>query len=81
MLVLTRKSDEELLIHGNIRVRVLAIDQGRVRLGITAPRSVPVARAELLSGGQSQAASPHAKPVATVTAPEQEVNYDFATVV
>lgn len=48
MLVLTRKSDEELLIDGRITVRVLSIDQGRVRLGISAPRSVPVARSELL---------------------------------
>lgn len=49
MLVLTRKFDEELLIDGNIRVRVLSIDGGRVRLGISAPRSVPVARSELLT--------------------------------
>ena len=47
MLVLTRKSDEELVIDGCIRVRVLSIEGGRVRLGITAPRSVPVIRSEL----------------------------------
>jgi carbon storage regulator len=47
MLVLTRKSDEELLIDGCIRVRVLSIEGGRVRLGIVAPRSVPVVRSEL----------------------------------
>ena len=80
MLVLTRKSDEELLIHGNIRVRVLSIEQGRVRLGISAPRSVPVARAELLSREQLPATSPRSKPVATVSEPQQERNHDFATI-
>jgi carbon storage regulator len=49
MLVLTRKSDEELLINGNIRVRVLSIEGGRVRLGISAPKSVPVVRNELVT--------------------------------
>ena len=47
MLVLTRNADEELVIDGQIRVRVLSIDGGRVRLGISAPRSVPVMRSEL----------------------------------
>ena len=80
MLVLTRKSDEELLIHGNIRVRVLSIEHGRVRLGISAPRSVPVARAELFSGGQPHAISPHSKSAAADRGPEKEVNHDFATI-
>lgn len=48
MLVLTRKADEELVIDGQIRVRVLSIDGGRVRLGISAPKSVPVTRTELM---------------------------------
>lgn len=47
MLVLTRRSDEGLLIADNIQVRVLSIENGRVRLGISAPRSVPVMRSEL----------------------------------
>jgi sRNA-binding carbon storage regulator CsrA len=37
------------MIAGNIRVTVAAIDGRRVRLGITAPRSVAVARSELLA--------------------------------
>jgi len=49
MLVLTRKSDQELLIDGNIRIRVLSIDRGRVRLGISAAKSIPVTRTELLT--------------------------------
>jgi carbon storage regulator len=48
MLVLTRKADQEVLIDENIRVRVLSIEGGRVRLGISAPKNVPVTRTELL---------------------------------
>jgi carbon storage regulator len=50
MLVLTRCIGEEIVIAGNIRVAVVAVNGQRVRLGITAPSSVPVARLELLAG-------------------------------
>jgi carbon storage regulator len=49
MLVLTRRIGEELRIAGNIHVTVLAVTGTRVRLGITAPPSIPVARLELLA--------------------------------
>jgi carbon storage regulator len=48
MLVLTRRIGEELLIAGNIRIRVIAVKGNQVRLGITAPSSVSVVRTELL---------------------------------
>jgi carbon storage regulator len=48
MLVLTRRIREEIVIAKNIRVTVVAVNGQRVRLGITAPPSVPVARSELL---------------------------------
>lgn len=47
MLVLSRKSDESILIGDAIRVRVLAIRGGRVRLGVEAPAHVAIRRAEL----------------------------------
>jgi carbon storage regulator len=47
MLVLTRKTDERLLIDGGIEIRILGIQGSRVRLGIEAPREVRVRRAEL----------------------------------
>jgi carbon storage regulator len=50
MLVLTRRIGEEIVIADEIRVKVLAVSGQRVRLGITAPSSVPVARMELLMG-------------------------------
>ena len=47
MLVLTRRIGEQLVIDGNIIVTVVSIDGNKVRLGIQAPRSVSVDRAEI----------------------------------
>ncbi|MDP1797961.1 MAG: carbon storage regulator [Planctomycetaceae bacterium] len=47
MLVLSRRPSEELLIDGNIRVVVLAVQGQRVRLGISAPDDVSIHRAEI----------------------------------
>lgn len=47
MLVLSRKPNEEVLIAGEIRVRVLELRGGRVRLGISAPPEISVDRAEI----------------------------------
>lgn len=47
MLVLTRKRMEKLYIGGDICVTVVRLEGGQVRLGIEAPRHVPVVRAEL----------------------------------
>lgn len=54
MLILTRGVGEELVIGEAIRVEVLGIKQGQVRLGIKAPRQCKVLRAELIDQpGQS----------------------------
>ena len=50
MLVLSRRIGEEIVVAGNIHVTVVAVKGNRVRLGITAPASVRVARLELLAG-------------------------------
>ena len=47
MLVLTRTVGEELVIAGNIRVRVSEIKGGRIKLAIEAPREVSVRRQEI----------------------------------
>ena len=49
MLVLSRRIGEEIVIADEIRVAIIAVKGQRVRLGIIAPRSVPVARSELLA--------------------------------
>jgi carbon storage regulator len=48
MLVLSRRPGEQLQIGTDIIVEVLEISGTQVRLGITAPREVPVLREELL---------------------------------
>ena len=47
MLVLSRKSNESIVIDGNIKVMIVAIQGQRVMLGIDAPLSVPVNRSEV----------------------------------
>jgi carbon storage regulator CsrA len=47
MLVLTRKLGEEILIGDNIRITVARVNGNRVALGIDAPDSVRIIRAEL----------------------------------
>jgi carbon storage regulator len=47
MLVLTRKSNQSIMIGDDIEVSVLAIMGEKVRIGIQAPRSVPVFRKEV----------------------------------
>jgi carbon storage regulator len=47
MLVLTRKSNQSIMIGDDIEVSVLAIMGEKVRIGIQAPREVPVFRKEV----------------------------------
>lgn len=51
MLVLSRKLGEEIVIGGNVRVRVVAVNGNQVRLGFTAPADVLIRREELLGSG------------------------------
>ena len=47
MLVLSRKLMEKVYIGDDICVTVVRLENGQVRLGIDAPRHIPVVRAEL----------------------------------
>jgi carbon storage regulator len=47
MLVLSRKPQESVCINDNVVVTVVSIQGDRVRLGIEAPREVPVHRKEV----------------------------------
>ena len=49
MLVLSRKLGEKIFINDNICITVVDIDRGKIRLGIEAPRDVPIFRKELLT--------------------------------
>ncbi len=58
MLVLTRKCGEEILIDGTVRISVVQCKNGRVRLGIDAPRDVKVVRSEIAFDGECTAKPP-----------------------
>ena len=47
MLVLTRKANQSIMIGDDIEVSVLAVMGEKVRIGIAAPRAVPVFREEV----------------------------------
>ena len=47
MLVLSRKRNETIVIDENIEVTIVSVHGDRVRLGIQAPRTVPVHRIEV----------------------------------
>lgn len=48
MLVLSRKLFEKIHIGDNIIITVVDIERGKIKLGIEAPREVPVHREELI---------------------------------
>jgi carbon storage regulator len=62
MLVLTRKSNQSIMIGDDIEVSVLSIMGEKVRIGIQAPREIPVFRREVyLDIQQGQGASARAE--------------------
>ena len=48
MLILRRRAGETLLIGDDIKITVMDVYEGGVRLAIDAPKSIPVLRSELL---------------------------------
>jgi len=61
MLVLTRKSNQSIMIGDDIEVSVLSIIGEKVRIGIQAPREVPVFRNEVYLEIQGERAVVEAK--------------------
>ncbi len=47
MLALTRKKDESLVINNNIEVTILEVRGEQVKIGISAPKEVPIYRKEV----------------------------------
>lgn len=47
MLALSRKKDEVIVINNDIEVTIIEVKGDQVKLGITAPKSVPVYRKEV----------------------------------
>ncbi|MGN1145280.1 MAG: carbon storage regulator CsrA [Acetatifactor sp.] len=47
MLALSRKKNEAIIINNNVEVTILEVKGDQVKIGITAPREVPVYRKEV----------------------------------
>jgi carbon storage regulator len=63
MLVIRRRAGESFLIDGDIEVEVLEISSSQVKLGIVAPRNIPILRKEVhITRQQNQAASREISP-------------------
>ena len=58
MLVLTRKSNQSIMIGDDIEVSVLSIMGEKVRIGIQAPRDIPVFRKEVYSRSSRRTSLP-----------------------
>lgn len=46
MLALTRREGEQIVIGGDVKITVVQIKGGTVRIGIEAPREIPISRVE-----------------------------------
>ena len=57
MLVLTRKSNQSIMIGDDVEISVLSVMGEKVRIGIQAPQDVPVFRTEIYLEIQRQSAS------------------------
>ena len=47
MLALSRKKDESIIIDNNIEITIIEVKGDQVKIGISAPKSVPVYRKEV----------------------------------
>ena len=54
MLILTRKKGESIILNGYIEVKIMEIEDGKVSIGIEAPRDVDIFRKELYDSIQEE---------------------------
>ncbi|NLY66264.1 MAG: carbon storage regulator CsrA [Tissierellia bacterium] len=54
MLILTRKKDESIIINGNIEIKILEINEGKVSIGIEAPKDIDIFRKEIYESIQEE---------------------------
>ena len=73
MLILTRRVEEKVIIGDEVTVTVLAAKGGYVRLGIDAPRKIPVHREEIYRRMKREEAGSRGRMIAVESAPSQIV--------
>jgi len=54
MLVLSRRPNESIHISNDIAITILSVDGDKVKIGISAPKDVPILRGEIFDAIQSQ---------------------------
>ena len=54
MLALTRKKGESIMINNNIEISILEIRRDQIKIGISAPKDVPVYRKEVYNQIQEE---------------------------
>lgn len=47
MLILSRKKEESIIINGEIELKIISLDDNRVRIGIQAPKHIQIHRKEI----------------------------------
>ncbi|VTS08474.1 carbon storage regulator CsrA [Tuwongella immobilis] len=71
MLVLSRKKNESIVVNDDIIITVVEIRGDKVRLGIVAPKDVPVHRQEVFEAIQSTQTTRTQEPPAAATHPTE----------
>jgi carbon storage regulator len=69
MLVLSRQRDESIIIADNIKITIVDIRGDKVRLGIDAPKEIPVHRQEVFDAIQRENAQQNSE---AIPAPPEE---------
>ena len=77
MLVLSRQRDESIMIGDDVEITIVDVRGDKVRLGITAPKKIPVHRREIYDAiqrekAEAQAAAQPSEPKTSQPVPGQE---------
>ncbi len=62
MLVISRKTDEGIVIDDNIEITILEISKDRIKIGINAPKEIRIVRNEIYSTEQENKQASEALP-------------------
>ena len=54
MLVLKRKAGESIIVSDNIEIKIIEVEEGRIKIGIDAPKEVSIIRKEVLEETKSE---------------------------